>query len=149
MAAHLKEIVEAYRTRADELRLRLDASVEPIGEAFVDPDRLGQILGNLVDNAFRYTPEGGTVTVQLGAKPDGFVVTVADTGPGIDPEDVPRVFERLYVAQRYRPVRPEGSGLGLSIVKELVDAMGGMIDVASEPGRGTTVFVSLASGRRR
>ena len=68
---------------------------------------------------------------------------MSDNGPGIDAEDLPRVFERLYVAQRYRAVRPEGSGLGLSIVHELVTAMGGAVEVASEPGRGTTVTVRL------
>ena len=70
-------------------------------------------------------------------------LTVADTGPGIDPEDLPRVFERLYVAQRYRPVRPEGSGLGLSIVKELATAMGGSVEVESALGAGTSVRVML------
>ena len=68
---------------------------------------------------------------------------MADTGPGIDQDDIGHVFERLYVAQRYRPVRPEGSGLGLSIVKELVDAMSGTIDVESRLGQGTVVTVQL------
>ena len=72
-------------------------------------------------------------------------VSVSDTGPGIDREDLEHVFERLYVSQRYRPVRPEGSGLGLSIVKELVDAMGGFVDVASVLGEGTTVTVRIAA----
>ncbi len=146
VAAHLKEIVEGHRTRAEELRLRLDAQLDPVGSALIDPDRLGQILGNLIDNAVRYTPEGGTVTVRLAPALGGFSVSVTDTGPGIDPEDLPRVFDRLHVAQRYRPVRPEGSGLGLSIVKELTDAMGGRVAVASTPGRGTEVTVELPSG---
>lgn len=145
VAAHLKEIVDGYRTRADELHIRLEAAIEHVGDVMIDPDRIGQVLGNLVDNAFRYAPEGGTVTVSLGPHPGGFIVAVSDTGPGIDAEDVSRVFDRLYVAQRYRPVRPEGSGLGLSIVKELVDAMGGLIDVRSEPGSGTTIAVTMSS----
>jgi two-component system sensor histidine kinase BaeS len=129
------------------LRIRLEVAVEPVGTVTLDPDRIAQILGNLIDNAFRYSPEGGSVTVRLAPQDQGFVVSVADTGPGIDPEDLPRVFDRLYVAQRYRPVRPEGSGLGLSIVKELVDAMGGSVAVASTPGRGTEVTVSMPQGR--
>jgi two-component system sensor histidine kinase BaeS len=68
---------------------------------------------------------------------------VADTGPGIDPDDLSRVFERLYVAQHYRPVRPEGSGLGLAIVKELAEAMGGAVTVSSKLGSGTEVKVHL------
>ncbi|MFQ5554630.1 MAG: sensor histidine kinase [Acidimicrobiia bacterium] len=143
VAAHLKEVVDGYRTRADEVRLRLDARLDPVGVGLIDPDRIGQMLGNLIDNAFRYTPEGGTVTIALARTVPGFEITVTDTGPGIDPEDVPRVFERLYVAQRYRPVRPEGSGLGLSIVKELSEAMGGVVSVASTPGQGTSVTVRL------
>ncbi|MDX2342824.1 MAG: ATP-binding protein, partial [Acidimicrobiia bacterium] len=70
-------------------------------------------------------------------------LVVTDTGPGIDKEDLTHVFERLYVAQRYRPVRPEGSGLGLSIVKELVDALGGSLKVESSLGVGTSVSVGL------
>lgn len=146
VTAHLKEIVEGHLGRADELRLRLDADLDTIGSVIIDPDRLGQLLGNLIDNAFRYTPEAGTVSVRLVGRPGDFTVSVSDTGPGIDPEDVPRLFERLYVAQRYRPIRPEGSGLGLSIVKELTDAMGGRVDVVSSPGRGTTVSVTMPAG---
>ena len=103
-----------------------------------------KIAGNLLDNAFRYTPEEGTVAVQLRKSSSAVYLEVRDTGPGIDRSDLPHVFERLYVAQRYRPVRAEGSGLGLSIVKELTEAMAGTIDVTSSPGSGTTVTVSLA-----
>jgi two-component system sensor histidine kinase BaeS len=109
----------------------------------MDPDRVGQILGNLLSNALRYTPEGGTVTVGLTDNGDQVNMSVADTGPGIDREDLPRVFERLYVAQRYRPVRPEGSGLGLSIVKELTTALRGTVSVDSDLGSGTSVSVDL------
>ena len=80
--------------------------------ADVDPDRFGQIAGNLLDNALRYTPEGGVVTVRLSRRESVIVLDVVDTGPGIDAEDLPHVFERLYVAQRYRPVRPAGRTSG-------------------------------------
>ncbi len=143
LAAHVKEIAETYRGRIDAARIRLVLDLTDVGEVVVDPDRIGQILANLLDNAMRYTPEGGTVTVGLAPTTAGVALTVTDSGPGIDPEDLPRVFDRLYVAQRYRPVRPEGSGLGLSIVKELVDAMGGSISVDSAPGRGTSVGVTI------
>ncbi|MCP3974664.1 MAG: HAMP domain-containing histidine kinase [bacterium] len=143
LAAHVKEIVEAHRVRAEKLGVRFEAHIQPVGIVEVDPDRVAQLLGNLVDNALRYTPEQGSVVLSLTGNPELFTLEIADTGPGIDPEDIPRVFERLYVAQHYRPVRPEGSGLGLSIVKELVDALGGRVDVMSEPGHGTTVRLSL------
>ncbi|MGI9648934.1 MAG: sensor histidine kinase, partial [Acidimicrobiia bacterium] len=110
----------------------------------VDPVRVSQIVSNLVENALRYAPEGGEVKVFAGVGGGQIAISVSDTGPGIDPADIPRVFERLYVAQRYRAVRPEGSGLGLSIVRELATAMGGTVEVASQLGEGTTVTVRMA-----
>ncbi len=145
LAAHVRGLVEAQQTRAAEIRVSLSADVAEVGMVVVDPDRIDQIVGNLIDNSLRYTPEGGAVAVSLAAEGDAVALAVSDTGPGIDREDLEHVFERLYVSQRYRPVRPEGSGLGLSIVKELVDAMGGFVDVASVLGEGTTVTVRIAA----
>ena len=143
LAAHVAEVVEAHRVRAEKLGVRFEAHLQPVGTVNIDPDRVAQILGNLVDNALRYTPERGTVVLTMAGAAAGVAFEIADTGPGIEEEDIPRVFERLYVAQRYRPVRPEGSGLGLSIVKELVDSMQGEVAVSSRPGHGTTVRVTL------
>ncbi len=91
----------------------------------------------------RYTPEAGRVVLGLTEVEQGVRISVADTGPGIEAADLPHIFERLYVTARYRPVRPEGSGLGLSIVRELVDAMGGLTGVNSIPGKGTRITVVL------
>jgi two-component system sensor histidine kinase BaeS len=143
LAAHINGLVEGHRPRAEGMDVNLENAVAEVGLVYVDPDRIGQILGNLLSNALRYTPEGGTVTVSLQAVANTIALTVADTGPGIDPEDLPRVFERLYVAQHYRPVRPEGSGLGLSIVKELTTALGGSVVVESALGAGTKVSVEI------
>ncbi len=143
LTAHVRGVIDAHRPRADELGVGMRTELDEVGTAIVDPDRAGQILENLLSNALRYTPEGGAVTISLLDEVDKVVLAVADTGPGIDPEDLPRVFERLYVAQRYRPIRPEGSGLGLAIVNELTTAMGGLVSVASELGKGTTVSVAL------
>jgi len=143
LAAHVSEIVDAHRVRSEKLDVRFESYIEPVGIVHVDPDRIAQILGNLVDNALRYTPEGGAVRLSMSGNQHEVVFEVADTGPGMDEEDISRVFERLYVAQRYRPVRPEGSGLGLTIVKELVDALKGRVEVKAKPGRGTTVKVIL------
>ena len=143
LAAHIKEIVESYRERADAAYVRLSFTASPLGSVIVDPDRIGQICSNLLDNALRYTPDGGIVKVRLEAEQQSVRLSVADSGPGIDPEDLPRVFDRLYVADRYRPLRPEGSGLGLAIVKELVEVMGGTALVDSALGLGTTVTVVL------
>jgi two-component system sensor histidine kinase BaeS len=148
LGAHLGGIVEAYRERAERAGVRLEADLAELPPVEVDPDRIAQVLGNLIENALRYTPEGGRVVVSLAASDGNPVIRVADDGPGIEAGDLPHVFERLYVTARYRPLRPEGSGLGLPIVKELVDAMGGRLEVDSAPGRGTAVFVHLPAGGR-
>lgn len=144
LAALVRGVADEYRRRAETASVRLSVNVDPTGPVEVDPVRISQVVSNLVENALRYAPDGGEVTVAVGSGGGPVTIAVSDTGPGIDPEDMPRVFERLYVAQRYRAVRPEGSGLGLSIVHELVTAMGGTVQVASQPGQGTTVTVRLA-----
>lgn len=107
-------------------------------EVVLDPDRLAQVVANLVENALKFAATTVVVTVDPGT------VTVADDGPGIADEDLPHVFERLYVS-RQRPARREsGSGLGLAIVRELVTAMGGTVEAASAD-RGTRMVVTLAS----
>lgn len=143
LTAHIRGLVESHRPRAEAMDVSLESAIAEVGMVQIDPDRVGQIVGNLLSNALRYTPEGGTVTVGLQGVVDTVALTVSDTGPGIDPEDLPRVFERLYVAQRYRPVRPEGSGLGLSIVKELTAALQGSVVVESDLGSGTRVIVEI------
>jgi two-component system sensor histidine kinase BaeS len=146
VAAHLSGVVDTYRGRADEVGVSLGFSSTGSGIVNIDPDRLDQVCSNLIENALRYTPELGTVTVTATVDDEhGFVrLVVGDTGPGIEPADADRVFDRLYVAQRYHPIRPEGSGLGLTIVRELVDAMGGTVSVESTPGEGSRFTVELA-----
>jgi two-component system sensor histidine kinase ResE len=143
VGAHLIEIVESFRKQAEESRLQFDVQIEETGVLVTDPDRLAQIVTNLTENALRYTPEAGRVIVAVSA-PGGVIdLTVADSGSGIDQDDLPRVFERFFVARRDRRARPEGSGLGLAIVKQLVDAMGGTINVESVSGAGTRFVVSI------
>ena len=147
LRAHVGGLVEGHRQKAAAMEVELITDLDEVGDVLVDPDRIDQILGNLIENALRYTPTGGSVTVHLQGDDEWVSLGVADTGGGIDAEDVPRVFDRLYVAQHYRPVRPEGSGLGLSIVKELTTALGGRVEFASAPGVGTTVTVQLPRHR--
>lgn len=143
LAWHLRGSLEAYRGRAEAAGVQLEMDLAEVPEMLLDPDRIDQVLGNLVENALRYTPEGGTVRVGLRHEAAGVTISVADTGSGVEEADLPHVFERLYVARHYRPARPEGSGLGLAIVKELAEVMGGWTAVESRPGRGTTVSVTL------
>lgn len=108
-----------------------------------DPDRLTQVLTNLVRNAVNYTPEGGVVSIRLSAEPEHVRVGVSDTGVGISPEDLEHVFDRFYRADSSRSRDSGGFGLGLSIARELVEAMGGSLTATSEPGLGSTFWVSL------
>jgi len=147
----LDDVVESVLTiiapKAAAGRVAL-ASELPSGLPAVraDRDRLAQILINLVDNAVKFTPEGGRVTVRAGAVADDRVeVTVADTGVGIPPADLPRITERFYRVDKARSRELGGTGLGLAIVKHLVLAHGGEVAIQSAPGRGTTVSVTLPS----
>ncbi|HSM01884.1 MAG TPA: HAMP domain-containing sensor histidine kinase [Acidimicrobiia bacterium] len=148
LAKHLAGVVQGFRPRADAARVRLETDLADVGVVDIDPDRVAQIAGNLLENALRYTPETGRVRLVLRHHPAGLAVEVSDTGPGIDAADIPHIFERLYVTTRYRPLRPEGSGLGLAIVRELVDAMGGRTEVEAKPEGGTLIRVVLGSGQR-
>lgn len=119
-----------------ELRLNVTSDDE---ETFVfDPDRVEQVMTNLIDNAIRHTDEGGMVTVAVETFPAGIKVSVSDTGSGIPEEDLPFVFERFYKADKARTRGRSGTGLGLAIVKNLVEAHNGTIHVHSREGEGTS-----------
>ncbi len=108
-----------------------------------DPDRLEQALINLLDNAIRFTPAGGSVTVTVRTAPDGVALAVADTGPGLTPEELERVWERFYKGDKARTRGTGGTGLGLPIVRQLVLAMGGTVTAAGAPGRGSVFTITL------
>jgi signal transduction histidine kinase len=137
-----RDAVARHATTAQQFGVELSADGE---ESWVeaDHDRVLQVTSNLVENALRATPAGGRVTVT--AAPGK--LTVADTGPGIAPEDVPHAFERFYLYDKLSKDRPVGSGLGLAIVKQLARAMGGDVAVRSD-GNGTTFEVTLRVQRR-
>lgn len=104
---------------------------------------LRQVVNNLIDNALKFTEDGGEVIVSLSRDGDAAIITVHDTGSGIAPEDLAFVFERFYRGERARTRQGRGSGLGLSICQSIVKAHGGEISIASPPGQGTTVTVRL------
>ena len=114
----------------------------------VDPDRLGEVLANLLENALRHTPTGGSVTLAAHANGNGTVeLTVSDSGDGIASEHTPRVFERFYRADRARTRAGGGSGIGLAIAKAIVEAHGGRISAESVgQGTGATFRVALPVG---
>ncbi len=117
--------------------VRLGVESEPV-EAFVDPIRVHQILANLLSNALKFTPSGGAVAVGLFLKDGEVVLRVADSGPGIPADELPRIFDRFF---RGRDAKARGSGIGLTVARELAHAHGGEIDVSSEQGRGTAFTV--------
>ncbi|MDY6998286.1 MAG: ATP-binding protein [Actinomycetota bacterium] len=114
----------------------------------VDPQRIGQVLGNVLDNALRHTPSGGQVRLRAHADSDWLTIAVTDTGAGIGAEHLPRIFERFYRADAARDRQHGGAGIGLAIAKALTEAHGGSIVAASAgAGQGTTVTVTLPIGR--
>jgi len=146
VGAHVSEVVEGFERRAAELGVKVGVDAPPGIFLETDPDRLGQIAQNLMENALRHTPETGSVNVTVGNDDDDVTITVADTGVGITEEDLPHVFDRHFVGRK-RTVHKEGTGLGLSIVKGLVDRMHGSVAASSRPGKGTSITVRLPRTR--
>ena len=148
--------------RPDDLRAAVETAVEQTAAAAIrrgvnvalhlpdapirirhDPQRIGQVVANLVGNAIKFTPRDGSVTVDLAAAPDGARIEVSDTGVGIEPAELPHIFERFYRGSRANEARGSGSGLGLAIVHSIVDMHGGAIEVESRVGGGSRFIVTL------
>ncbi|WP_147468259.1 sensor histidine kinase [Corallococcus interemptor] len=141
VAPLVQEALEQHRALAEAKSLRLVARVpEDLPCVLADRERVLQILANLLGNASKFTPEGGCITLCVQPEAGHVRFQVSDTGPGIPPEDLPRIFERFWQAG---PKRREGAGLGLAIVKGLVTAHGGKVDVESTPGEGSTFSFTL------
>ncbi len=126
---------------ADAARTDVESGFSRTDLVHGDRTRLEQVAANLIDNAIKYTPAGGRVDISVAREGDRAVLRVQDTGPGIPPDEVPRIWERLFRGDRSRTER--GLGLGLSLVKAIVEAHGGEVRVATEPGRGSTFEVFL------
>jgi len=112
-------------------------------QVFWDLDRINEVLGNLLSNAFKFTPHGGSVELTLEPVDGGVLMEVHDTGAGIPPEQLPHIFEKFYQADNQRSARASGAGLGLAIAKQIVEAHGGTITCESTPGVGTTFSIML------
>lgn len=138
-----REAVRRYEPEARACGVELEAVCSDPAPAEGDADRVLQVVSNLVENALRSTPAGGSVRVR--AEPGR--LAVEDTGTGLRPEDLPHAFERFYLYDRSRDGRRIGTGLGLAIVKELTEKMGGSVEVESVPGKGTTFLVRLPGAR--
>jgi signal transduction histidine kinase len=138
-----RSAIEAARSSADQKHITLTCAPGLVPAVPGDEGRLAQLLDNLISNALKFTRDGGEVNVTVGVAGNSVVVTVSDTGLGMSPEDQRHIFERFFRAEVASDRAIQGLGLGLTIVKAIVDAHGGTIAVQSEPGRGTIIRVSL------
>jgi signal transduction histidine kinase len=139
----LEQTALSYRALTEKQGITLRIDVAPdLPEIHVDPDRLAQVLGNLISNSMRYTPQGGEITLQAMRETKSVVIKVIDNGTGISSAALPFIFDRFYRAD---PARTQGdeSGLGLTIAKSIVEAHGGSINAESTPGKGTVIKIVL------
>jgi signal transduction histidine kinase len=144
----LRPLVERVLSEIDVVRARRDVELaehvpDDLPAVYADPERVHQVLFNLLDNAVRFTPSGGRVTVTAHRGNGNVDVAVADTGPGIAPEHLPRLFERFYRVDSGRSRDEGGTGIGLAIARSVVEAHGGRIWAESQPGRGSTFTFEL------
>jgi signal transduction histidine kinase len=139
----VEQSIEAARPAADQRGIELVADTGPAPRCSGDPHRLGQVVDNLLSNAIKFTPKGGRVAVSLGPADGVSAIEVSDSGTGIPEEEQRWLFDRLYRAQNAAASAVPGLGLGLTIVKAIVDAHGGRVAVESKPGAGATFRVEL------
>jgi signal transduction histidine kinase len=148
LASLVIEVAESLRPVAEKKSVDLEiGSMDASLTAWADRDRIVQVLNNLIGNAVKFTPPQGKVTVAAERDGNGWVqVSVADTGPGIPPEEADKIFDEFYqIPQAVHP-KIKGMGLGLTIAKKLLEMHGGKIWVQSEPGKGSTFFFVLPAG---
>jgi Signal transduction histidine kinase len=137
-------VVEAHAELAEQRGVSLVSRVpaSPVMARF-DRERIVQLLTNLVGNGLKFTPRGGDLLVGLTDTPDGAILQVRDSGPGIPPAELPHVFERFFRGTNVGEARASGSGLGLAIARSIVEMHDGQIEVASSVGEGATFTVHL------
>lgn len=140
LSALVVNVAEMYCYVAEGKSVVLTASVPPDVSAYLDPERISQVLANLLDNAVKFTPSGGRIVLSLDGGPDSVTLRVTDTGIGIDPGDLNRIWERLY---RGRHGDTKGMGLGLSLVRAVVKAHGGDVAAQNQPEGGAVFEIHL------
>jgi signal transduction histidine kinase len=139
----LERTAAAHRVQVQQQDVSLEVETPAdLPEVAVDPERMAQVLGNLVSNALRYTPQNGRIVLSAQAQADDLLLQVRDSGSGIASEDLPHIFERFYRSDKSRAQNGQ-SGLGLPIAKSLVEMHGGTLSAESVPGQGTTFTIRL------
>jgi signal transduction histidine kinase len=143
LADLIQDLTTSFSSQAASLGIDLKTSVaDPTRELTADYDRLNQVLSNLISNALRHTPQGGSISLTAESIENGIRIQVVDSGEGIAPEDLPFIFDRFWRGDKSRTGRVN-SGLGLAIAKQLIQAHGGEIQVESEVGRGTKFVIEI------
>ncbi|MBW4690688.1 MAG: response regulator [Lyngbya sp. HA4199-MV5] len=142
----VSQTVDSFRPYCEKKGITVTTQLTACPQVFLDPEKFDKVLYNLLSNAMKFTPEGGTITVMLQPAGDHCLLKVTDTGIGIRPDQIPHLFERFRQAEGSANRSYEGSGLGLALVKELVDLHGGQISVESAYGSGTTFTIWLQTG---
>jgi signal transduction histidine kinase len=137
----LMDVVEVYRYVAEEKGVGIRVTVPPALQVNADPTRMRQVLGNLLDNAIKYTPSGGQIGIEAREQEGQVVMVITDSGLGISEEELPRIWDRLYRGDKSRTQK--GLGLGLSLVKAIVQSHKGRVEVLSTPDKGSTFTVYL------
>lgn len=143
LSEHVENVLEIVSSGAKEKNLTLKNNTQKQLHVFMDGDDLDCVLKNLLDNAIKYTPDDGTVSISAVPTNGGIRITVTDSGIGIEKEDLPKVFERFWRADQARSYHSGGNGLGLPIVKAIIEKYDGTIAVASEPGKQTEFKIDL------
>ncbi|MEH2284769.1 MAG: response regulator [Nostoc sp.] len=142
----VSQIVESFRPYCEKKRLHLVTQLDECSTVYLDMEKFDKVVYNLLSNAMKFTPEGGTISVRLKSERDRCILQVQDTGIGIVKEQIPHLFERFRQAEGSANRSYEGSGLGLALVKELVELHGGQVTVESVYGQGTTFSLWLVTG---
>jgi signal transduction histidine kinase len=145
LAEIVSNLVTLFKQPSQEKGVELETKIaEGLPEIQANGDRLTQLVLILLDNALKFTPAGGTITISVGADDQTLTLRVADTGEGISPEDLPNVWERFYKADKSHARAAGGTGLGLAIAKEIINLHGAKVDVASQLGKGTVFSIMFA-----
>jgi signal transduction histidine kinase len=137
--------IERWRLKAESTGISLVLTPIPPGlpDLYIDVLKISQVVGNLIENGLKYIPEGRSIFVGCKKEDDFIVLSICDNGPGINPEDLPFLFDRFYRAEKSWDLSKRGRGLGLSIVKQIVELHHGSVRVESSPGLGSQFYISL------
>jgi two-component system sensor histidine kinase GlrK len=136
-------VLNNARVTALQKDITIGLAAQSVPPIYADQDKLSTVVTNLLTNAIKFTPRGGNITVTIGPSPKGVRLAVKDTGIGIDPEDIPKLFTKFFQAKNVSRVKEKGSGVGLALVKAIVDGHGGTVGVTSTPGAGSTFTVEF------